>query len=92
MVTIVTDSSVDLPPAVAEQLGIVIAPLSVAFADENLHDTGLDRAEFYRRADRDGDGRISYPEFHHWSKPNLVRNGIPARWQEEIRSWMSPDG
>ncbi len=50
------------------------------------------RAEFYRRADRDGDGRISYPEFHHWSKPNLVRNGIPARWQEEIRSWMSPDG
>ena len=49
MVTIVTDSSVDLPPAVAEQLGIVIAPLSVAFADENLHDVGLDRAEFYRR-------------------------------------------
>lgn len=49
MVTIVTDSSVDLPPAEAERLGIVIAPLSVAFADENLHDTGLDRAEFYRR-------------------------------------------
>ncbi|MHB8574790.1 MAG: DegV family protein [Dehalococcoidia bacterium] len=49
MVTIVTDSSVDLPPALAEQLGIVIAPLSVAFADANLHDDGLDRAEFYRR-------------------------------------------
>ncbi|MGE0543138.1 MAG: DegV family protein [Dehalococcoidia bacterium] len=49
MVTIVTDSSIDLPPAVAERLGIVIAPLSVAFADENLHDTGLDRGEFYRR-------------------------------------------
>lgn len=49
MVTIVTDSSVDLPVAVAERLGIVIAPLSVAFADENLHDTGLDRGEFYRR-------------------------------------------
>jgi len=49
MVTIVTDSSVDLPPAEAERLGIVIAPLSVAFADENLHDAGLSRAEFYRR-------------------------------------------
>jgi DegV family protein with EDD domain len=49
MVTIVTDSSVDLPPAEAERLGIVIAPLSVAFVDENLHDEGLDRAEFYRR-------------------------------------------
>src|SRR5947209_293438 len=49
MVTIVTDSSVDLPPAVADQLGIIIAPLSVAFADENIHDVGLDRNEFYRR-------------------------------------------
>lgn len=49
MVTIVTDSSVDLPPALAEQLGIVVAPLSVAFADENLYDHGLDRADFYRR-------------------------------------------
>ena len=49
MATIVTDSSVDLPQAEAERLGIIIAPLSVAFADENLHDEGLSRAEFYRR-------------------------------------------
>ncbi|HLZ69231.1 MAG TPA: DegV family protein [Dehalococcoidia bacterium] len=49
MVVIVTDSSVDLPPAEAERLGIVVAPLSVAFSDENLHDRGLSRAEFYRR-------------------------------------------
>lgn len=49
MVTIVTDSSVDLPRAEAERLGVVIAPLSVAFSDENLHDSGLDRGEFYRR-------------------------------------------
>jgi DegV family protein with EDD domain len=49
MVTIVTDSSVDLPPDTAARLGIVIAPLSVAFADENLHDRGLDRPQFYRR-------------------------------------------
>lgn len=49
MVTIVTDSSVDLPPAEAERLGIVIAPLSVAFPDENRHDEGLSRPDFYRR-------------------------------------------
>ena len=49
MVTIVTDSSVDLPAAEAARLGIVVAPLSVSFADENLHDEGLDRVEFYRR-------------------------------------------
>jgi DegV family protein with EDD domain len=49
MVTIVTDSSVDLPAGEAERLGVAIAPLSVAFADENLHDAGLSREEFYKR-------------------------------------------
>lgn len=49
MVAIVTDSSVDLPPAEAARLGIVVVPLSVAFSDENLHDRGLSREEFYRR-------------------------------------------
>lgn len=48
-ITIVTDSSVDLPAAEAARLGVVIAPLSVAFADENLHDAGLGREEFYKR-------------------------------------------
>lgn len=50
------------------------------------------RAKFYRWADKDGDGRISYPEYHHWSAPNLVRNGIPAAWREDMRRWMSPEG
>jgi hypothetical protein len=50
------------------------------------------RAQFYLLADKDGDGRISYPEFHHWSAPNLVRNGIPAAWREDIRRWMSTGG
>jgi DNA-binding CsgD family transcriptional regulator len=57
-----------------------------------VHDEDEIRAQFYQRADKDGDGRISYPEFHHWSAPNLVRNGIPAAWREGIRSWMSPEG
>jgi DNA-binding CsgD family transcriptional regulator len=50
------------------------------------------RAQFYERVDKDGDGRISYPEYHQWSAPNLVRNGIPVDWQENMRRWMSPEG
>jgi DNA-binding CsgD family transcriptional regulator len=57
-----------------------------------VHDEDEMRAQFYQRADKDGDGRISYPEFHHWSAPSLVRNGIPAAWREDIRRWMSPEG
>ena len=49
-------------------------------------------AQFYRMADIDDDGRISYPEFHRWSAPNLVRNGIPAAWKEDMSRWMSPEG
>ncbi|HEU4651907.1 MAG TPA: EF-hand domain-containing protein [Croceibacterium sp.] len=64
----------------------------VATGETVVQDESEIVAEFYRRADKDGDGRISYPEFHHWSVPNLVRNGIPARWRDEIRSWMSPEG
>lgn len=50
------------------------------------------QAQFYQMADKDGDGRISYPEFHQWSAPNLVRNGIPAAWKKDMRRWMSPEG
>jgi len=50
------------------------------------------QAEFYRTADTNGDGRISYPEFHRWSAPNIVRNGIPAEWQEDMSRWMSTEG
>jgi DegV family protein with EDD domain len=46
---IVSDSSVDLPAAEAQRLGIEIAPLQVAFATEFFIDTNLPRAEFYRR-------------------------------------------
>jgi len=56
-----------------------------------LSDQGV-RDDFYRRADSDGDGRISYPEYHQWSAPNLARSGIPADWQEDMSSWMTPEG
>ena len=48
-ISIVTDSSVDLPAAEAARLGIETAPLQVAFATEFFRDDALDRAEFYRR-------------------------------------------
>jgi DegV family protein with EDD domain len=48
-ISIVTDSSVDLPPADAVALGIETAPLQVAFSTEFFRDDALDRAEFYRR-------------------------------------------
>jgi DegV family protein with EDD domain len=46
---IVTDSSVDLPPAEASRLGIEVAPIQVAFSTEFFTDDKLKRDEFYRR-------------------------------------------
>ena len=46
---IVSDSSVDLPAAERERLGIEIAPLQVAFSTEFFRDDQLERGEFYRR-------------------------------------------
>jgi DegV family protein with EDD domain len=48
-ISIVTDSSVDLPHDEAARLGIETAPLQVAFATEFFRDDALDRGEFYRR-------------------------------------------
>ncbi len=49
LISIVTDSSVDLPGAETARLGIETAPLQVAFATEFFRDDALDRGEFYRR-------------------------------------------
>lgn len=48
-ISIVSDSSVDLPVAEAEKAGIEIAPIQVAFSTEFFYDTKLLRPEFYRR-------------------------------------------
>ena len=48
-ISIVTDSSVDLPAVETARLGIETAPLQVAFATEFFRDDALDRADFYRR-------------------------------------------
>jgi DegV family protein with EDD domain len=49
-VAVVTDSTADIPPEVAEALGLVIVPLEVIFGMQVFHD-GVDIApeEFYRR-------------------------------------------
>jgi DegV family protein with EDD domain len=48
-ISIVSDSSVDLPRAEVERLGIEIAPIQVAFSTEFFRDTDLARGEYYRR-------------------------------------------
>lgn len=41
---------------------------------------------FYELADKDGDGRVSYPEYHDWSRGTLVRIGIPAEWRANLQT------
>jgi fatty acid kinase fatty acid binding subunit len=49
-VVIVTDSSCDLPAAIADDLGIVIVPLTIRFGDEEFVDREeLSTAEFWSR-------------------------------------------
>ncbi len=47
--SIVTDSSVDLPGEEIRRCGIEVAPIQVAFSTEFFRDDALQRAEFYRR-------------------------------------------
>ncbi|HET9920883.1 MAG TPA: DegV family protein [Ktedonobacteraceae bacterium] len=49
-VRIVTDSTADIPPAVAEKLDITVVPLTVFFGEEAYLDgVELDNASFYRK-------------------------------------------
>ncbi|MBA2677972.1 MAG: DegV family protein [Ktedonobacteraceae bacterium] len=49
-VRIVTDSTADISPEVAEALGITVVPLTVFFGDEEyLDNVDLDNASFYRK-------------------------------------------
>src|SRR5215471_2739169 len=48
-VSIVSDSSTDIPSAEAARAGIELAPIQVAFSTEYFRDDELDRHEFYRR-------------------------------------------
>jgi len=50
MIRIVTDSSCDLPDAVAREHGIRIVPLTIRFGDEEFLDRDeLSTSEFWRR-------------------------------------------
>lgn len=49
-VLIVTDSTADIPPALAQQLDITVVPANVQFGSESFLDgVNLDRDELYRR-------------------------------------------
>ena len=49
-IKIVTDSTADIPPALAKDLSITVVPLYVRFGDESYHDRiQISEDEFYRR-------------------------------------------
>jgi DegV family protein with EDD domain len=49
-IKIVTDSTADLPPRLAEDLGITVVPVYLRFGDEVFHDrVDISADEFYRR-------------------------------------------
>lgn len=45
---------------------------------------------FYNLADKDRDGRVSYAEFRAWSRPTLLRIGIPKIWVTDLESALVP--
>jgi DegV family protein with EDD domain len=50
MVSIVTDSTSDIPPAIARELNITVIPVHVIFGEESFDDgVTITREEFYRR-------------------------------------------
>lgn len=49
-VRVVTDSTSDIPPEIAEELGIVVVPLHIHFGEETYEDgVTISKDEFYRR-------------------------------------------
>ncbi len=53
-VRVVTDSTADLPPELAESLGITVVPLFVHFGDEQLRDgVDISSEQFFRRLQRE---------------------------------------
>lgn len=48
-IVLVTDTTADLPPALAAELGIVVVPATFAFADHTTRDDEMSSAGFYAR-------------------------------------------
>lgn len=48
-VTLVVDTTADIPPDVARDLGIVVVPARIAFPDRNFRDNELTPPQFYAR-------------------------------------------
>ena len=46
---------------------------------------------FYALADTDRDGRVSYAEYHAWSRPTLQRIGVPKAWIPNLEPAAAPD-
>ncbi|MEO0871720.1 MAG: LuxR C-terminal-related transcriptional regulator, partial [Pseudomonadota bacterium] len=74
-------------------------PQSLLTKDEDGNVTGTEKRlmtqkeateGFYALADTDGDGRVSYAEYHAWSRPALQRIGIPKAWVPNLEPAPEP--
>ncbi|MEL6738801.1 MAG: hypothetical protein AAFO28_07725, partial [Pseudomonadota bacterium] len=74
-------------------------PQSLPTKDEDGNVTGTEKRlmtqkeatdSFYALADTDGDGRVSYAEYHAWSRPTLQRIGIPKAWVPNLEPAPEP--
>jgi len=60
-----------------EKGGLVDESLAIALTKEARETPDPEKsAQFYAEADRDGDGRISYAEYHDWSVPRIASLGL----------------
>lgn len=55
-IALITDSTADLPPELAERYGIIVLPLYVVWGDDTLRDgVDISKAAFYERIGRDAE-------------------------------------
>ncbi|MEO0700360.1 MAG: LuxR C-terminal-related transcriptional regulator, partial [Pseudomonadota bacterium] len=76
-------------------------PQSVTTTDEDGNVTSTEKRlmtqkqatdGFYALADTDSDGRVSYAEYHAWSRPTLKRIGVPKAWTKNLKPNSAPEG
>ena len=87
-VQVVTDSTADLPPALAQELGITVVPLQVIFGEESFRDgVDLSSEEFFRRLQEDSDlPRTSQPSLGDFQR---AYEGLAAKTERILSIHLS---
>jgi DegV family protein with EDD domain len=75
VVAVVTDSAANVPPDVAQELGITVVPLQLRFGDETFRDgVDMDGARFYERLTNGEPATTAAPSVGDWLE-GLERSG-----------------